>query len=191
MRLSRHIFISSVAALAVARRRAAFPWLAWGASILVDVDHYLWYGVQTGRVHPLRAWRHFRQEEVRVIPQGRLLFHHPAVLILLGLLGLRLRPLQEVAAGVLFHNLLDEWNRLWRRATRAYRRRRRQKLQIIVFAREHYRCQHCGRQGPPLELHHRLPEALGGRNHPDNLLALCPSCHDRAHGRQSANRPSS
>lgn len=56
-------------------------------------------------------------------------------------------------------------------------------------------CESCGWQPrPPLGLrainiHHLVPTAAGGTDHPENLAALCPNCHAMAHaifGRKAA-----
>lgn len=57
-----------------------------------------------------------------------------------------------------------------------------------VLERDDSRCQRCGTQvtardedGVDFQLHHLIPFAAGGPNHPDNLLTLCDDCHTRAH----------
>jgi predicted HNH restriction endonuclease len=65
-----------------------------------------------------------------------------------------------------------EWRRLW----------------TIVIARQAGRCQTCGRrenhpEGGPLEAHHKDGYKNLGREQPKDLVALCPACHDAAHGR--------
>lgn len=37
------------------------------------------------------------------------------------------------------------------------------------------------KEGPYLEVHHMLRLADGGPDHPKNVIALCPTCHRRAH----------
>jgi hypothetical protein len=181
-----HLWISTAAAWAVSRRRRSFPWLSWAASLLADADHLAWHSARTGNLDPSAAYRYFRQDPTDG-PESRLLLHRAPV-IGLGLLAGRLwRPAGDLALGLAFHRALDEATVIWRLGRRAYDRRLVQRLKGIVFARERYICQSCGAAGVFLELHHRLAEAQGGPNHPDNLLALCRPCHDRAHGR--AERP--
>ncbi|NOX63494.1 MAG: HNH endonuclease [Chloroflexi bacterium] len=179
----RHLLISTAAALASTRRRRAFPWAFWAASILADLDHFIWYAIRAGDVNPLAAWRHFRSEPT-VVPENRLPFHRYSVVFGCFWLGNRQKWLYEVGWGLAFHRGLDDLTAFWRNARRIYANHQRQRLRAVVFAREHYACQHCGARGVPLELHHRIPENQGGPNHPDNLLALCQPCHDRAHGRE-------
>lgn len=176
-----HLLISTLAGLAVHRRRGRFPWAVWLGSLMADLDHLAWHAVRTRTLDPPRAWRYFREDPV-VAPNGVLPLHHPLTALLLWLGGRRCRPLADFAWGLIGHRLLDEADDLWRQGRRRYNQRRREAWRHFVVARAGGRCQHCGRHGP-LELHHRIPEALGGRYHPDNLMALCPECHDRAHGR--------
>lgn len=46
-----------------------------------------------------------------------------------------------------------------------------------------FRCGCCGNIGSNLSkhTHHKKPQALGGTDHPSNLVDLCPNCHDALH----------
>lgn len=60
---------------------------------------------------------------------------------------------------------------------------RRRKL---VYRRDNYQCQKCGRYGGPhgnaeLHCHHIRPKSKGGSHHPSNLQTLCWRCHNRVH----------
>ena len=46
----------------------------------------------------------------------------------------------------------------------------------------------CSSQGPYLECHHLHRVADGGPDHPENVIALCPNCHRRAHYAKDAAR---
>lgn len=164
------------------RRRRSFPWLAWASSLLADADHMAWHRARTGNANPLAAYRYFRQDPTDG-PEGQLPLHRTPLIAAGLLLGRRWRPAYEIALGLAFHRALDDLTGVWHVGRRAYERRQIQRLKAIVFAREAHTCQGCGATGVILELHHRIPEAVGGPNHPDNLLALCRPCHDRAHGR--------
>jgi len=57
-----------------------------------------------------------------------------------------------------------------------------------VFQRDDNRCQRCDitvtprdEKGADFQLHHIIPFAAGGPNHPDNLVTLCNDCHTLAH----------
>lgn len=44
-------------------------------------------------------------------------------------------------------------------------------------------CGCCGESYPTLHrhIHHKIPRAVGGPDTPDNLISLCPGCHDAIH----------
>ena len=70
---------------------------------------------------------------------------------------------------------------------------RSQALKLYVVARSKGVCEGCGceapfqtKSGPFLECHHVYRLADGGPDHPENVVALCPNCHRRAHYAQDA-----
>lgn len=70
---------------------------------------------------------------------------------------------------------------------------RSQALKLYVVARSKGICEGCGceapfqtKSGPFLECHHVYRLADGGPDHPENVVALCPNCHRRAHYAQDA-----
>lgn len=65
---------------------------------------------------------------------------------------------------------------------------RSQALKLYVVARSKGACESCKeaapfqtKTGPYLECHHLHRLADGGPDHPNNVIALCPNCHRRAH----------
>lgn len=50
-------------------------------------------------------------------------------------------------------------------------------LRRQVLNRDDHTCQTCGDNAT--EVDHITNRANGGTNHPDNLQAICPSCHQR------------
>ena len=60
-------------------------------------------------------------------------------------------------------------------SARAWRR-----LRHVVFDRDGWRCERCGRPGR-LEVHHRRPVRQGGADVLDNLVTLCAGCHIAEH----------
>lgn len=65
---------------------------------------------------------------------------------------------------------------------------RSEALKLYVIARSGGICEGCGvtapfktKSGPYLECHHVHRVADGGPDHPENVVALCPNCHRRAH----------
>lgn len=55
---------------------------------------------------------------------------------------------------------------------------RYQDLRRSVFARDGFKCRHCG-GNKWLSLDHVIPKRAGGSNHPDNLQCLCHSCNSK------------
>ena len=60
-------------------------------------------------------------------------------------------------------------------------RRNRMTNRHRILARDHYRCQYCGRRGTAfdLTLDHILPRSRGGRTVAENLVAACQICNNR------------
>ncbi|HUH13230.1 MAG TPA: HNH endonuclease [Longimicrobiales bacterium] len=77
------------------------------------------------------------------------------------------------------------------------RRFRRQVTNTFLFARDHYRCQYCGRHRSRLRgrefltRDHVLPISRGGLNTWDNVVAACSPCNNRKGNRtpDEANLP--
>lgn len=70
---------------------------------------------------------------------------------------------------------------------------RSEALKIYVVLRSKGFCEGCGseapfqtKKGPFLECHHVHRLADGGPDHPQNVVALCPNCHRRAHYAQNS-----
>ena len=65
-------------------------------------------------------------------------------------------------------------------------RRPRPQLRLTrreIFARDHGRCQYCGRASADLTLDHVLPRHRGGPHEWENLVAACRACNHRKGGR--------
>jgi len=61
-------------------------------------------------------------------------------------------------------------------------------IKLYAKKRANGYCEGCGenapfnsKEGPYLEVHHMNRLADGGPDHPENVIALCPTCHRRAH----------
>lgn len=65
------------------------------------------------------------------------------------------------------------------------------KIKPIVAERDDYACRLCGYYGksgtPATQVHHIIFRSRGGTNDPSNLICLCLSCHEKAHGRNGGN----
>lgn len=65
------------------------------------------------------------------------------------------------------------------------RKFRRQVTNTFLFARDHYRCQYCGRPGSELKPRealtrdHLIPISRGGTNEWTNVVTACSSCNTR------------
>lgn len=61
------------------------------------------------------------------------------------------------------------------------------KLRHVIFKRDHYRCQICGKKldrstkGRTPVCHHIIPVGYGGSHSFNNLETLCPRCHRFVH----------
>lgn len=53
---------------------------------------------------------------------------------------------------------------------------RLRELWAVLYA-EHGRCARCHSERPPLDAHHLLSRARGGKDELDNLVLLCRRCH--------------
>lgn len=61
------------------------------------------------------------------------------------------------------------------------------KLRARVLERDRFKCRGCGKS--PDEIHHIIFRSQGGKDTMENLVALCRSCHEQAHGRRQAPLP--
>lgn len=55
------------------------------------------------------------------------------------------------------------------------------KLRREIYERDGGQCVLCG--GAGAHIHHIVFRSQGGKDEPDNLVTLCGSCHEKAHGR--------
>lgn len=54
-------------------------------------------------------------------------------------------------------------------------------LRKQIYRRDGWACALCGR-ADGLQIHHVVPRGKGGSDEESNLIALCPQCHQLAHG---------
>jgi len=172
MRVQEHIKLSTLAAA------VALPWLGKDvvipltASILIDVDHYIWHAVTYRSLSLRAAIRYFGQADPPQLKEARLL-HHPLVPGLLLLIALRThsRILWLILAGLLFHVSLDVVH-----ATQM------KSLKQSLSEGANGTCPQCGEDCDRLQLHtvYFSPNVLD-RYNPKHFVVLCPRCHEQAH----------
>lgn len=172
MRVRDHVALSSaLAALAYPRLRRAVL-VPWAASILIDVDHYLWFLARHRRLSPAAAVDEFTSAAAPRHAATRS-FHHPAVLLGLLLAGRRRRAVSLMVTGMAFHVGLD-----------TYHRSRTVGAQATTLNRDKYRCRVCGVQNSAdvAVVAHlwRQPRLLPSYR-PEHFVTVCTDCHSAAH----------
>lgn len=171
MRVRDHVVLSTTAAALLYPRLGRSVMGAWAASILIDVDHYLWFAVRNRSLNPSAAVRSFNSARSQEHSETRM-FHHPAVLMGLLLAGARRRALLLPALGMTFHVGLD-----------VYHRARTARARAAALERDRFTCQVCGARDPDVVPHlWRQPNVLPSYRL-DHWVTLCLACHEVAHAR--------
>lgn len=169
MRVRDHIALSTTGAALLQ------PWLRggamglWAGSVLIDVDHYLWFGLRQRRWNPVAAIRFFNEADPPQHAATRVL-HSPVAPLAVLLLGVRRRALQPVALGMVLHIALDR-----------HHDARMDKARAAALARDTFSCQVCGTRAPDVGTHLRSQPWLLPSYEAMNLVALCGPCHETAH----------
>lgn len=57
------------------------------------------------------------------------------------------------------------------------------KIRLLVYRRDKFKCQHCGINGKRLDVHHKIPFLISFDNSLNNLMTLCRSCHMKEEAR--------
>lgn len=175
MRVRDHLLLSTGAAILLSpflRGKALIP---LASSILIDVDHYLWFVAKKRRVGLNEAVRYYSGANP---PQhmGTRLLHFPPLLVALFLLGRRSRVARLALMGMAFHIGLDAFHVARMAAARSG-----------ALRRDQYTCQRCGAIAPDMVAHlWRQPAVLPSYS-PDCLTSLCQSCHETVHAQGQAN----
>jgi hypothetical protein len=172
MRVRDHVALSTAGALALR------PWTgrgvagAWAASILVDVDHYLWFAARSKTLDLPTAVRYFNGPHPSSQPTTRVL-HNPFVVCAALLLGMRRRAALKIALGMAVHVAMDTHHEARLRAARE-----------AVLRRDDFTCRGCGTRGRHVETHLWRQPLLLPSYWTANFVSLCPGCHDAAHRRE-------
>ena len=51
------------------------------------------------------------------------------------------------------------------------------RIRYGILNKDNFTCQHCGKRGIILDVHHIIPLRLGGSDDISNLITLCRPCH--------------
>jgi hypothetical protein len=169
MRVRDHIALST-AGVALARPTARDRALGfWAGSVLIDVDHYLWFCLRERSWKPTAAVRFFNEARPPQHSTTRVL-HSPVAPLAFLVLGLRHRALTWVGLGMLLHIALDLQHEA-----------RMDRARAAALERDGFTCQVCGARAPDVGTHlHEQPWLLPSYE-VENLVALCDSCHELAH----------
>lgn len=169
MRVRDHLALGSAGAA------VASPWAGASAagllagSVLIDVDHYLWFCLHRRDLSPSAAMRFFDQPQA---PQhaGTRVLHSPGALLAASALAVARPRLRALAVGMTVHVALD-----------AYHERRMNEARARALERDGYACRRCGVGGQAVGTHlERQPRLLPDYG-TENLVALCGPCHELAH----------
>lgn len=172
MRVQEHLKISAAAAFITLPWLKGSCWLPFTASILIDVDHYLWHMVSKRTLSLRAAIRYFGQADPPQLVEARLL-HHPLVLGSLLYLAWRFqsRLLWLILSGLLFHVSLD-----------VIHGNRMSNLKRRLSVEAAFCCSDCGLKLAALQLHTIcIPANILDRYNPRHFKVLCPACHELAH----------
>ncbi len=172
MRVQEHVKLSTAAALLALPWLKQDVWIPLAASILIDVDHYLWHAATRRTVSLRAAMRYFGQADPPQIPQQRLL-HHPLVLALLLMLAIRThsRRLWLMLAGLTFHVSLD-----------VIHKTQMSSLKQTLSESAQAACPACGEHCDALQLHTiHVARTIFDKYNPAHYMVLCPQCHEKAH----------
>jgi hypothetical protein len=176
MRVRDHIALSTAGAALL------HPWLGrralglWAGSVLVDLDHYVWFCIKNRRANPLAAMRFFNEAHPPQHPATRAL-HSPVAPLALLLLGIRRRALLAVALGSALHLALDLSHEA-----------RMDEVRAAALERDEFSCRACGMRSSHVVTHLRRQPWLLPSYDARNLVSLCTPCHEAAHARELGER---
>lgn len=88
--------------------------VAWATSILIDVDHYLWFAFRFRNPSFLDAVSYFLPGRASSRPPSLNVFHTAEFLVLLSAAGVFSPQLSAVLYGCLFHLLADTYDDIGR-----------------------------------------------------------------------------
>ncbi|GHO92282.1 hypothetical protein KSF_023300 [Reticulibacter mediterranei] len=172
MRVREHLLLSTAAAAVAAPWLKKDTWIPFASSILIDVDHYLWYVISHRTLSLRDALTFFNQADPPQTASMKFM-HQPLFLGLLLFLAARFRSrlLFLILAGLLFHVSLD-----------AIHITQMSRLKRTLSEEAASVCGECNRFVDELQLHtHTVTNNLLDRYNPKHFVVLCPECHELAH----------
>jgi len=112
MNLKQHLTATALAAVPVLAYSSSLETAVFCAgSILIDVDHQIFYFVKTGRVDISGMFRYFKEDidkNLHSIPYlGVCIFHTVEFFLTIALLSVFFPLLKYLLAGLIFHIILD------------------------------------------------------------------------------------
>ncbi|HTK05893.1 MAG TPA: hypothetical protein VL485_01885 [Ktedonobacteraceae bacterium] len=177
MQTNEHVKLSAAATALALPWLKKDAWIPFTASILIDVDHYLWYAISHRTLSLKDALRFFNQADP---PQTQMMkfLHQPLTLGLLLFLAVRLRSrvLALILAGFLFHVSLD-----------VVHITQMSNLKQTLGDQVNHACPECGKVEKPLQLHtvHYASNLLD-RYNPEHFIVLCGTCHEKSHQKSAS-----
>jgi hypothetical protein len=169
MRVRDHVAFSTAGAALLCPALGRGALALWAGSVLIDLDHYVWFCLRQRRWNPLAAVRFFNQAHPPQHSATRLL-HSPVAPLAVLLLGVRRRALVPVALGMGLHVALD-----------AHHDARMDEARSAALERDDFSCQVCGIRAPQLGTHLRRQPWLLPSYEAQNLISLCTTCHEAEH----------
>jgi hypothetical protein len=171
MRVRDHIAFSTAGAALLRPALGRDALGLWVGSVLIDLDHYMWFCLRQRRWNPLAAVRFFNEAHPPQHSATRVL-HSPVAPLAVLLLGVRRRRLLPVALGMGLHVALD-----------AHHDARMKEARGEALERDDFSCQVCGTRAPHVGTHLRRQPWLLPSYGEQNLISLCPACHEAEHAR--------
>lgn len=112
MTLTKHLIATGIAAAILAPGSTAGELILFaGGSVLIDVDHLIFYYVRTGRYDVRGMFRYFREnvdQHLQAIPYlGVCILHTIEFFLAVALVATLFPPLKFLLFGLIFHILLD------------------------------------------------------------------------------------
>ena len=172
MQTNEHVKLSAAATVLALPWLKKDAWIPFSASILIDVDHYIWYAVTHRSLSLKEALNFFNQADPPQTPMMKFL-HQPITLGLLLFLTVRLRSrfLILILLGFLFHVSLD-----------VVHITQMSNLKSTLGEQANHICPECGKKEVPLQLHTlHYANNLLDRYNPEHFIVLCGSCHEKLH----------